>query len=88
MQTTIQTLEQRIIQMEKQTQQAQTLYCTASQGLIFREKPSMRSKYQEFEFLGGEQLKILGTSGNFYKAQYNNITGYVSREYCHLNGSY
>ena len=88
LQQDIQTLEQRIVKIEKQTQQAQTLYCTASQGLIFREKPSYRSRYQEFEFLGGEQLKILGNTGDFYKVQYNNMTGYVARAYCHLNGSY
>jgi len=88
LQQDIQTLEQRIVKIEKQTQQAQTLYCTASQGLIFREKPSYRSRYQEFEFLGGEHLKILGTAGDFYKVQYNNMTGYVARSYCHLNGSY
>jgi len=88
LQQTIQTLEQRIIQMGKQTQQASTLYCTASQGLIFREKPSMKSKYQEFELLGGEHIKVLGTDGDFYKVQYKNMTGYVLREYCHMHGSY
>jgi hypothetical protein len=88
LQQDIQTLEQRIMQLEKSTQQAQTLYCTAAQGLIFREKPSYRSRYQEFEFLGGEHLKILGTTGDFYKVQYKNMTGYVARKYCHLNGSY
>jgi len=88
LQTTIQTLEQRIIQIEKNTPKAQTLYCTASQGLIFREKPSWRARYQEFEFIGGEQLKILGNAGDFYKAQYRNMTGYVAREYCHMYGSY
>ena len=91
LQQSIQTLEQDITQLEKQIQQrqqAQTLYCTASQGLIFREKPRFGSKYQEFEFLGGEHLKVLGTDGDFYKVQYKNMTGYVAKEYCHLHGSY
>jgi hypothetical protein len=89
LQQSIQTLEQEIAQLEKQTQQQpQTLYCTASQGLIFREKPSWRARYQEFEFLGGEHLKVLGTDGDFYKVQYKNMTGYVAKEYCHLHGSY
>jgi|GEM_PF-5466247 len=92
LQQTIQTLEQEINQMIKQSQQpqtqTQTLYCTASHGLIFREKPSYSSRYQEFELFGGEHLKVLGTDGDFYKVQYRNMTGYVVREYCHMSGSY
>jgi len=84
----VQTLEQRIVQLEKQAQHKQMVYCTADQGLIFREKPSWNYKYQKFKFYGGEYLKVLATEGDFYKVKYNNKIGYVSRAYCRLHVSY